>query len=68
MDLADLEKVRETIKMKGFKHKWLAGKIGVTAGTFSRFMTGKTTLNRPALILLSQILDLDLLSMMDQAS
>lgn len=54
----NLERVRAAIKTKGCKHKWLAGQIGVHPVTFSRFMTGKTPLNKPSLILLCQILEL----------
>jgi antitoxin component HigA of HigAB toxin-antitoxin module len=68
MNLKDLEKVRARIRQRGFKHNWLAGEIGVSKSTFSSFMTGKRGLNKSALILLSQKLELDLLSMMDKAS
>lgn len=55
----DIELVRAAITKKGFKHKWLAGQIGVHPTTLSKYLTGKSPLTRPALILLAQKLELE---------
>lgn len=55
----DPKKARKKIDEKGLKHKSVAKRIGVTAGTLSRFLNGKQNLNDSAQILLSQILNDD---------
>lgn len=56
----ELDRIRQAIEEKGFKHKWLACQIGVHPSSLSRFLTGKSVINRSALILLSQKLGIEI--------
>lgn len=53
----NLEQVRQTVKNSGYKTSWIAERIGVDASTLSRFMSGKSKMGKPAMILLFQVLN-----------
>lgn len=64
----ELERIRQVIADKGFKHKWLAGQIGVHPSSLSRFLTGKSVISRSAMILLFQVLNIDAETLRKKAS
>lgn len=59
MNEVSLDKVRAAVRDSGYKTGWLADRIGVDRSTLTRFVSGKSRLGRPALILLSQIIKIE---------
>ena len=51
--------LKELIKTRGIKQKWLAGKLGVSEVTVSNWCSGKTIPNEDHVVKLSAILDVD---------
>lgn len=52
--------LKEYIKTKGFKQKWIADKIGVSEVTLSNWVKMKTTPSDENMEKLSKVLDLDI--------
>lgn len=59
LELQRLNILRNLISKKGFKHSYLADKLGITKQSFSRKMTGKDDFKWKELITLSEVLQLD---------
>ncbi len=55
--------LKELLKSRGIKQKWLAKKIGVSEVTISNWCTAKSTPNRENLNRLSEVLDISVKSL-----
>jgi len=58
--------LKEIIKGKGFKQKFIAEKIGVTEVTLSNWVNGKAIPKDKHLIKLSQVLDVPIETLQNQ--
>jgi transcriptional regulator with XRE-family HTH domain len=57
--MKSIEEIREIIKKKGFKHKYLANEIGITNVAFSMFINKKMNLRESKLHRLFSLLDIE---------
>lgn len=57
--------LKELLKSKGLKQKWLANKLGVSEVTVSNWCAGKTVPNKEHLKKLSEILEVPLKSIVN---
>jgi plasmid maintenance system antidote protein VapI len=55
----DIELIRNKIKARGLKQRWIASEIDVHPSTLNRFLTGRTIMSGEAMIKLFQLLEID---------